>query len=407
MTDLLYITTDAMTARTFLARTGQLRFLVDAGYDCAVACGGDAESVAAELSDQGVDVPVEPVAIAREIRPFADARSLVALVRLLRRVRPTIVNASTPKAGLLGMIAAAVCRVPVRVYLLRGLRHETTGGLKRRILMLCEWIASACATQVISVSPSLQDVYLSQRLCPPNKIRVLGGGSSNGVNVDRFDLADERAVVRKQVRGDAGIPDDAFTLGFVGRLTVDKGIADLLDAFEAIPSTPDRPLHLLLVGDYEDGDALDRSLRDRIERHPRIHRTGFVAATERYYAAMDLFVFPSYREGFPNAPLEAAAAGLATVGFDATGTRDAVVDGETGTLVRPHNAAGLSEAIETLVADDLKRTRYERAGVARVRESFRPQTIFALWRIEYARLLNRAGHAVPQRGDGQSVRRAA
>ena len=257
-------------------------------------------------------------------------RDVVALIRiwcLLRRVKPDIVEFSTPKAGLLGILAARFCGIPVRIYLLRGLKLETSRGLRRFLLLLAERITSGNADLVICNSRSLRKRALAIGMAPASKLVLLGGGSSNGVNLARF--APGHSSVRKEFE----IPYDASVIGFSGRLTADKGLPELIEAFAAIlRHVPDA--YLLLVGWFDGAeDALKCEVRVRIEGHPRIICTGFVEDTAPYYRAMDLMVLPSWREGFPNAVLEAAATGIPVIATQCTGSSDAVIPEVTGLLV--------------------------------------------------------------------------
>jgi glycosyltransferase involved in cell wall biosynthesis len=255
----------------------------------------------------------------RGISPVADGVALFRLWRLLRRLSPDIVEFSTPKAGLLGCLAARLCGIQARVYFLRGLKLETASGLKRIVLLLSERIASACASVVVCNSQSLRQKALALHICTASKLVLLGNGSSNGVDLERFHPGPS------PVRGLLGIPEDVPVIGFAGRLTQDKGLPELLEAFAAIlrvkPSA-----RLLLVGWFDAAeDALGMALRKRIEGHPGIICTGLIADTAPYYRAMDLMVLPSLREGFPNVVLEAAATGIPVIGTLCTGSRDAVM----------------------------------------------------------------------------------
>jgi glycosyltransferase involved in cell wall biosynthesis len=353
---------------------GQLAYLCSQGYHVTVIASPGAQL--AEFSAiEGVDVVT--VAISREMRPFKDLVALFRLILAIRKIRPQVVNASTPKAGLLGMLAAFLLRIPLRIYTLRGLRLETTQGWRRFVLYGCECVASACSHQVVCVSHSLRDAYLKLGCAKPRKTTVFNAGSSNGVDAARFNATPEVLSLSSEIRERYQICDRSPVIAFVGRLTRDKGVADLLTVFERmLKKFP--TLHLMVVGEFEDGDCVSASVRKRLEGMHQVHMAGIVGASEiaAYYQACDLLLFPSYREGFPNAVLEAQACSLPVAGYAATGTMDAVENGKTGVIVPVGDADALACAVEQYLADPRLMQSHGRAGRARVLQDFCPQDIW-------------------------------
>ncbi len=375
-----------------------------AGFEVTAVSGPGPEL---EAAGEREGVAVEAVTLEREMRPLADLRSLIRLVALLRRRRPDVVNAGTPKAGMLGMVAARLTGVPVRIYTLRGLRAETMTGVGGRILAATERLTSWCATDVIAVSHSLRQAYVERGLAPAHKVTVLGGGSSNGIDPERFGPTDDD---RRRIRAEAGFDPTTPVIGFVGRFVADKGIDHLVAAFdrvrERVPGAG-----LLLVGDYEDGDPVDEATRARISGGEAIHVTGIVPDAARHYAAFDVLALPSLREGFPNVPLEAAAAEVPTVGFDATGTRDAVIDGETGALVPIGDVEALADRLTAYLLDpDLRRGHGARARHRAV-EEYRSERVWAHLEERYRTALAASGHGTgagptpPAGSDGREAGR--
>ncbi|MDC0935322.1 glycosyltransferase [Pirellulales bacterium] len=371
-------------ASTKLLR-GQLASLRKRGFDVDLVCspGRDLEAYG-----QLEGVRVHALPMQREINLVADLRALMQLVRLLRATRPDVVNASTPKAGLLGMLAARLAGVPVRIYVLRGLRLEATARLKRKLLASTERIASKCSDRVVCVSESLRDAYLRLGLTSAKKVAVIGAGSSNGVEVDAFACRDSDVGRRRreQIRRELKISDDAVVYGAVGRLNRDKGIVDLLLAFERVSQRLPN-IRLLLVGDFEAGDPLPSAIREQIATDDRILQTGFVADAKPYYYAMDALVHASVREGFPNVVLEAAAAELPTIGRRVTGVVDAIADGATGLVVDPVGPLPLAEGMFRYGSDQALACRHGSAGRRRVETEFLPQAVWDGLADLYAELL--------------------
>jgi glycosyltransferase involved in cell wall biosynthesis len=364
--------------QTCLILRGRLRALCQAGFSVVLISspGEMAEQLAADEGAVLVAIPMR-----RGIAPLADVVSFIRLTLALLLLRPTITEFSTPKAALLGNVAAFLCRVPSRVYLLRGLRLETSSGFKRTLLNATERLAAACAHVVVCNSKSLRRKAIDLGVAHESKLRLIAHGSSNGVDVARFFPGPDT------MRAQLGIPADAPVLGFVGRLTRDKGIPDLVEAFNRLlENVPDA--RLLLVGWFDESeDALSLYQRARVEAHPRIIRTGFVADPAPYYRAMDLLVLPTWREGFPNVVLEAAASGLPVVSTFTTGARDAVLPAITGLLVPPGDPHALAEALLALIEHPQRRISMGEAGRRWVVQKFVDRRVLGLTVTLYQQLL--------------------
>ena len=338
------------------------------------------------LREEGASVIGVPMN--REISPFADLISIWRLWRVLRRMRPEITNSGNPKAGLLGGLAAVLARVPCRIYALHGLRLETTTGMKRWILVWTEKIACRCAHRVICDSPSLRQRAIDLGLVESAKALVF---TCHGVEIERYVESTENLARVQALRRELNLPESSLVIGFVGRLTRDKGIPELLDAFwELRKDFPE--LRLLLVGEFEDGDPVPLDVRTRIESDPLIVRPGLVADTSAYYHLMDVLALPTWREGFGLVNIEAQAAGKPVVTTRATGAVDSVQDGKTGILVPVGDASALACALRSLLGDAGGRHAMGRSGQSWVRQEFsRDKILTALAHEYHSLLLDRLG----------------
>jgi lipopolysaccharide/colanic/teichoic acid biosynthesis glycosyltransferase len=332
-------------------------------------------------------VPVQAVEMKRQISPFSDLPALWRLWRIVRRHRPDIVHAHTPKAGLLGMLAAWLALVKVRVYTIHGLPLLTRTGWQFHVLRLAEALACRLATSVNCVSESVRQVVLDLGICPPAKVRTLGYGSCSGVNLQRFDPAACGPEDRARVRAQYGIPEDAQLLGFIGRIVRDKGIRELAAAWQGLRvEFPN--LHLLCCGEFEPQDPVPAEVRECLQNDPRVHFTdGFVADMPPVYAALDVCVLPTYREGLPTVALECGAMQVPLVATRVPGCTDAVRDGVTGLLVEAQSADALSRAIARLLRDPRLAKEMGQAAREFVQAKFSEEIVFGNVLEEYQRLL--------------------
>jgi glycosyltransferase involved in cell wall biosynthesis len=378
----LVIAVNSSIALGFLQ--GQPEYFQNSGFDVTVI---RPEKRSGEWEVPRPDgVRVLEVPMEREISPVRDIRSIWHLWGILRTLRPTVTNVGTPKAGLLGGFAAWLNRVPCRFYTLHGLRFETTTGLRRKLLILAERLACRFAHRVVCVSHSVREKAIAGGLVDRERALIFGAGSCNGVDVARFAATPQRTWRAAELRRQFGIPSDAPVALFVGRLTCDKGIAELVEAFLQLENRIPN-LRLLLVGSFEDGDPLPEDIHKRLETHDRVILAGPVNDTAPYYAMADVLVLPSHREGLPTVVLEAHAAGKPVVGAAATGIVDLVVDGETGLLFPVGDVSSLADAIARLTEDKLLARKLADAGRDQVNRKFRQELIWAALRREYLKVL--------------------
>ncbi len=382
-TILVHITTIPVSLYLFFI--GQARYMSEQGFEVhGVSSPGEFLDQFAEREGaigHAIEMP-------RAISPLKDIISVWKIYTLFRRIKPTIVHAHTPKGGLLGMIAAFLARVPVRIYHVHGFPYLTATGMQRFLLTLTEKISSILAHRVLFVSASVRQVALSDGICSDKKSKIIHHGSINGVDaVGRFN---PELCTSEKIRRANGIAPDAMVIGFVGRIVRDKGVIELMTAWESLRRRFDN-LILLVVGPFEERDAVTPELKERLCTDPRVCFIGEVMDTVEYYAAMDILVFPSYREGFSLVTMEASAMTLPVVATRIPGNVDSVIEGETGLFVPARDAAALEQALLLYLENkDLRRT-HGCNGRKNVLSKFRPQDIWKAMYREYLDLMRVRG----------------
>jgi len=314
-----------------------------------VSSGGD--SLHDVETDEGIRVI--PVEMTRKITFFQDIKALYTLYRIFRKERPLIVHTHTPKAGIVGMLAALFARVPCRLHTVAGLPLLESKGIKRRILILVEKITYKCATNIYPNSFGLRDIILRNKFTQDAaKIKVIAQGSSNGIDTVYFDLACITDIEKERLRNELKINDTDFVFIFVGRMVKDKGIHELIGAFVSICEKYS-DVKLLLVGPFEpDLDPILPETEQEIHTNPHIIHVGFQADVRPYFAVSDVLVFPSYREGFPNVVMQAGAMGLPAIVTDINGCNEIIIDGESGIIIPPKNEDRLKEKMKLILEDE-------------------------------------------------------
>jgi glycosyltransferase involved in cell wall biosynthesis len=376
---LLHVTTAPQSLYHFFP--GQIGFMRDRGFRVeAVSSPG----TLLDLFAARERIPVHAIEMPRDITPVRDLLALFQLWRLFRALRPQIVHAHTPKASLLAMLAAVLAGVPVRIYHVHGFLFMTASGVRRQFFILAERICCRLSHRILFVSPSIRNIAIEKGICSSNKSRVLHYGSINGIDAqERFN---PKANTGRLVRANAGISPNALVIGFVGRIVRDKGIVELMQAWQSLRERFDN-LHLLVVGPMEKKDRIPAEVKSRMLSDPRIHYVDEVLDPVNYYAAMDVFAFPSYREGFGLVSIEAAAMSLPVVASRIPGCVDSIVDGETGTLVPPGDADALERALTAYLENSELRKQHGKNGRSMVMEKFCQQKVWEALYEEYCELL--------------------
>ena len=358
----------------------QLHSISSSGIELMLVCSPSQEldELGAELGARTVGISIE-----RKPSPISDLRSLCQLTRLFRSNRFDIVHSSTPKAGLLTALAGVLSRTPVRLHTFTGQPWVELKGLKRWVPKKCDYITAKLMTHCYADSASQREFIIRKGVAEQTKIDVIGEGSISGVNLERFSVERWGGTAAVETRRELGISETAPVIVFSGRVTRDKGIVELVAAFQNV-SNKIPGVELVLVGPFEpERDPLPKSVIDTITATPRIHNVGFTSTPEKFVAAGDVFCLPSYREGFGSVVIEAAAMGLPTVASAIVGLVDAVDDGKTGILVPAKTVAPLSDALFRLLQDKSLRAQMGHAAMERAARCFDARRVNQLVVEEY------------------------
>ena len=360
MAKLFRITTVPVSVEKLLGK--QLTFM-NQFYEVS-AISSDKEDL--ERVGQELGVKTKAIEMTRKITPIQDLKSLWQMYCYLKQEKPEIVHTHTPKAGLIGMIAAKLAGIKVRLHTVAGLPLMETSGVKRRVLNLVEKLTYACATKVYPNSYGLKDFILKEKFCPPHKLKVIGNGSTNGIDTAYFNPALFLPHQKKEIRQQWQLEDGDFVWIFVGRLVKDKGINELVAAFRQLTeefndsenknSTVDnirnRAPKLLLVGALEPelDPLLPETLRE-MEHNKNILTVGYQKDVRPYLAAADALIFPSYREGFPNVVMQAGAMELPSIVTNINGCNEIIKNNENGMIISVKNKDQIYNALLKLMAD--------------------------------------------------------
>jgi glycosyltransferase involved in cell wall biosynthesis len=373
----------------------QLLTIQQAGYDiCAISSPGT------EIPDvQAAGIRHIGIPMRRTFAPLADLIALWRLYRTMRRERFGIVHTHTPKAALLGQYAALLARVPLRLHTIHGLYFPGNMKPRRRwVYVLLERITMLFSHMNLSQNPEDIPTAIQERICSPDRIQLIG----NGIDLAQFDPSEQTPERRAQIRSKIGLSPDHKVVGMVARLVAEKGYREMLEAADIIKQrSPNARFVFIGPIEPEKRDALDPAIIADMGLDDVVYFLGHRRDMADLYAVMDVLALPSYREGFPRAPMEAAAMGVPSVVTDIRGCRQTVVDGVTGYLVPVRDAEALAARILELLSDDEKRLAFGRAARQKALAEFDERTVFSRVLETYSQLQTARGAAAPaaQRSD--------
>lgn len=388
---LLRITTVPQSLDSLLS--GQLRFMK--GHDFKVV-GVSSSGPKLDKVKQEQEVEVVAIEMSRVISPIQDLKALWQFYKLCKKEKPTMVHSHTPKAGIVGMLGAKLAGVPIRLHTVAGLPLMEATGFKRKILNWVEKLTYACATIVYPNSKGLKDFILQEKFTHPEKVKIIGYGSSNGIDTGQFDPNLITEETKLQLRKELEIKKEDFVFLFVGRVVADKGINELVQAFINLISNLQSPTsnpHLILVGNYENHlDPLKPKIEKLINEHPNIHAVGYKTNVEEYFAMADVLTFPSYREGFPNVVMQAAAMQLNAIVSDINGCNEIISNGNNGWIVPVKDIERLKERMLWSYEHREQSEAMGQKSRKLIQEKYERQYVWSELLKEYRRLAKQLGN---------------
>ena len=376
---LIRITTVPLSLFSLLK--GQLRFMSQHYEVKGVSSEGELRSVAEAY--EGVEIL--PLEMTRTIAPIKDLKAVWLLYKLFKKEKPLIVHTHTPKAGTVGMLAAKLARVPLRLHTIAGLPLLEATGKKRSLLNLVEKATYACATMIYPNSDGLKKIILEQKFTKKEKLKVIGMGSSNGIDTKHFNAEHFSKEACLILRKTLNIKEQDFVFIFVGRLVGDKGINELIIAFSKLKQQYNAKL--LLVGTFEaELDPLKADTLKEINSNANIISVGFQKDVRPYFAISDALVFPSYREGFPNVVMQAGAMGLPCIVSDINGCNEIIVEGENGMIIPVKNETILFQKMQWFLAHAEEVNKLKLNARKMIVERYEQQYVWHAILEEYKRL---------------------
>jgi glycosyltransferase involved in cell wall biosynthesis len=361
---------------------GQLRFMQQ--YYDVTAISSDKEHLQKIGETEGVKI--YPVELTRQITLFKDLKALYKLYIYFWKEKPAIVHTHTPKAGLIGMLAACFTKVPFRLHTVAGLPLMEASGMKRTILNFTEKLTYRCATRVYPNSKGLYEFILQHEFCQKNKLKIIGTGSSNGIDTVHFSPIHFLPKEKADLRTNLNIRSNDFVFCFVGRLVKDKGINELIQSFIKI-NQQYLYTKLLLVGPFERKlDPLLPATEKEIQNNPNIISVGYQSDVRPYFSISDALVFPSYREGFPNVVMQAGAMGLPSIVTDINGCNEIIAEDINGTIIPVKNALALQQKMEDYLIDKDLLSRHKASAREMITSRYEQKIVWQAILNEYKSL---------------------
>lgn len=374
---IIRITTVPISLEKLLS--GQLRFM-SSFYD-VIAVSSEKQNL--EKLGKAQEVPVFHLEMTRKITPIKDIIAVIKLFLFLKKTKPLIVHSHTPKAGIVGMLAAKLAGVPHRLHTVAGLPLLEVTGLKRKLLNVVEKLTYACANKVYPNSFGLRDIIIENNFCEPEKLKVLANGSSNGIDTSYFNSELFSVNQNLNLKNELGIHPDDFVFVFVGRLVRDKGINEMVLAFELLQKE-NAKIKLLLVGDYEnDLDPLSSTTVNSINTNNSILAVGFKNDVRPYFAIANTLVFPSYREGFPNVVMQAGAMNLPCIVSNINGCNEIIIEKENGFIIPVKNDLAIFEAMKKILSNTLLTTKMKTNSRAMIVSRYEQKLVWDAILSEY------------------------
>ena len=337
--------------------------------------------------EENEKIKVIPILMSRKITPLQDLKSLWKTYRLLKTEKPNIVHTHTPKAGIIGMMAARLAKVPIRLHTVAGLPLMEEKGTKRIILNAVERLTYSCATKIYPNSKGLYDFIIKEKFTTAAKLKIIASGSSNGIDTSFFSKKNVSDAEKTKLKNELNIQLNDFVFIFVGRMVKDKGINELVIAFSEIQITN---VKLILVGPLEDDlDPLSPTTTDQIQNNKDIVSVGFQQDVRPYFAIADVLVFPSYREGFPNVVMQAGAMGLPSIVSDINGCNEIILHGENGCIIPVKNVDALKIAMENFLRNKSELLRLKSNARHMIKERYEQSVVWKALLEEYHFLLKK------------------